>query len=79
MTNTKKVWKPSEVQEKFLNALTSEPMTLAEVSAKAGVDFKSGSINVLVTNGLVAHGDDKEVTVSVKRKVKTYKLGGKSE
>jgi hypothetical protein len=76
---TTKEWKPNEVQSKFMDTLKGEDnaLTLEEISTKAGIDFKSGSINALVAKGLITHGEDKEITVSVKRKVKTYKLATK--
>ena len=49
-------------------------LTLAEISALVGEEIKSGSINTLVSKGLVTHGEDKEIIVTAKRKVKTYKL-----
>ncbi len=70
-------WKPSETQKKFMEVLESgECLTLAQISERAGVDFKTGSINALLTKGLVEHGEDVIVEVVRVRKEpkKTYKL-----
>lgn len=72
-----KEWTPNEVQAKFLAVLEAhkgEALTLAQISELAGYNFKSGSINVLASKDLVKHGDDVEVVVMAKRKVKTYVL-----
>lgn len=68
--------KLNEKQTEFLADLakTSGSLTLSEINAKFGTEFKSGTINALVKAGKVAYGEDKEVIVSAKRKVHTYKL-----
>ena len=73
-TNTKS-WSANAKQKKFMDALADgKELTLAEISALVGEEIKSGSINTLVSKGLVTHGEDKEIVVTAKRKVKTYKL-----
>lgn len=72
MTQT---WTPNENQKKFLEVLSQEPRTLAELSQLAGVEFKTGSVNSLVKKNLVGHGEDKEIVCACcghKRKVKTW-------
>lgn len=63
-------------QTEFLSDLRTldSAMTLNEINSKFGTDFKSGTINSLIKRGVVAYGDDKEVIVSAKRKVHTYKI-----
>lgn len=63
-------------QTEFLSDLGTldSAMTLNEINSKFGTDFKSGTINSLVKRGVVAYGDYKEVIVSTKRKVHTYKI-----
>lgn len=63
-------------QTEFLSDLGTldSAMTLNEINSKFGTDFKSGTINSLIKRGVVAYGDDKEVIVSAKRKVHTYKI-----
>ena len=75
-TNTNiKAWSANAKQKKFMDALADgKELTLAEISALVGEEIKSGSINTLVSKGLVTHGEDKEIVVTAKRKVKTYKL-----
>lgn len=50
-----KTWTPNETQTSFLNILKEheEGLTLREIKKLTGIDFKSGSINVLKTKGLV--------------------------
>lgn len=70
-----KTWQPNANQSKFLEVLSNEPHTLAELSALAGVEFKTGTVNALVKKGLVAHGEDKELVCEAcghKHKVKTW-------
>ena len=77
MANNSKNWTPNPTQTKFLEVLKAhegEELTLEEINALTGENFKSGSINALVTKGLVAHGNDKEVIVQAKAKRKTYQL-----
>lgn len=73
-------WTPNDNQKKFLEVLTDEPCTLAELSQLAGITFKTGTINSLVKKGLVAHGDNKEIVCPCcghKTKVRTWKRGDK--
>lgn len=68
-------WTPNENQKKFLEVLSKEPHTLAELSELAGVEFKTGSVNTLVKKGLVAHGEDKQIVCPAcghKHTVKTW-------
>ena len=68
-------WTPNANQKKFLEVLSNEPHTLAELSKLAGVEFKTGSVNPLVKKGLVSHGEDKVITCPVcghKHPVKTW-------
>lgn len=75
MANTKNTWKPNEKQQLFMETLkgSKEPMTLAEICAKAGQDIKTGSINCLVAKGLVKTAD-KEVVVTKTEVRKVYSL-----
>ena len=68
-------WSPNENQKKFLEVVSNEPMILAELNEKAGMEFATGSINFLVKKGLVGHGDDRIITCPCcghKKKVKTW-------
>ena len=82
ITNKATEWTPNPTQSRFLKALAGEqkPLTLKEISEKLGVELKSGSINCLVTKGLVVT-EDVEVVEVVKRKkkVKAYHLAKKEE
>ena len=83
-------WKPNEKQQLFLKVLgeaDGKGLTLAEVSAIAGVEIKSGSINTLIAKGMVAtedvsyecnlvRKDTGEIVGSTKKTVKAYKLVG---
>ena len=83
-------WKPNEKQQLFLKVLgeaDGRGLTLAEVSAIAGVEIKSGSINTLISKGMVAtedvsyecnivRKDNGEIVGSTKKTVKAYKLVG---
>lgn len=83
-------WKPNEKQQLFLKVLgeaDGKGLTLAEVSAIAGVEIKSGSINTLISKGMVAtedvsyecnivRKDNGEIVGSAKKTVKAYKLVG---
>lgn len=88
MANTE--WKPNEKQQLFLKVLgeaDGKGLTLAEVSAIAGVEIKSGSINTLIGKGMVAtedvsyecnivRKDNGEIVGSTRKTVKAYKLVG---
>lgn len=68
-------WTPNANQKKFLEVLSKEPHTLAELSKLAGVEFKTGSVNALVNKGLVVHGEDQQIVCPMcghKHKVKTW-------
>lgn len=49
-----KNWTPNENQKKFIEIVKglSKPMTLAEINAEYGTDFKTGTINCLKDKGL---------------------------
>lgn len=53
------------------------PMTLADISAAVGYDVKTGSINALITAGVIGKGDKVSVKRATSRKVNTYAYGGK--
>ena len=55
----------------------SEPLTLAEASAIAGVEFKTGHLSSGRADGLIEAAGEKEIEVSVKKSVKTYRYIGK--
>jgi hypothetical protein len=68
-------WTPNENQKKFLEVVSNEPMTLAELNNRAGMEFATGSINVLAKKGLVGHGEDRTLVCPCcghKKKVKTW-------
>ena len=69
-------WTPNKNQKAFLEALegVEEGLTLSEVNEKLGTEIKTGSINCLLTKGLVEADGEREVQVLVKKKVKVYKL-----
>lgn len=72
-------WTPNETQRKFMEILGQEPdgITLRDIKAKYGIEFKTGSINVLTTKGLVVSDGEKTYTCECcghKTKVKVYKL-----
>ena len=73
----KKTININETEQAILDCLAnaSEPLTLAEISENIGKKLVSGNINALITNkGKVAKGEDKEIIVTSKRKVATYRL-----
>lgn len=68
-------WTPNANQKKFLEVVSKEPHTLAELGKLAGCEFKTGTVNTLVKKGLVAHGEDKQVVCPAcghKHTVKTW-------
>ena len=74
-----KTWTPNETQKLFMNALADgKELTLAEVSEVVGREIKTGSINTLISKGLViSNKGAREIVCShcgAKRKVATYKL-----
>ena len=83
----KSVWSPNETQVKFLGVLKNAdgPMTLADVSEVVGQEIKSGSINTLISKGmvvttdveiecLIVRKDNGKVVGSTKKNVKAYAL-----
>lgn len=68
-------WTPNETQKKFMDILreSKEPLTLAQVNEKADGLIRSGSINCLITKGLVKT-EDKEVQVVKTEVRKVYSL-----
>jgi hypothetical protein len=66
--------KRSEEAQKLIDTLKAqtEPKTLAELSAIAGVDFKTGHLASGRKAGLIAVSGTKEIEVTVKKKVNTY-------
>lgn len=86
-TNSTKVWTPNEKQKAFLDILANAdaPMTLAEISAKAGMDIKTGSINGLLESGkglAKCNKNAREIVCACcghKTKVSTYELIGKAD
>ena len=67
----------NDTQKLFIETLKANPdgLTLAEASANAGTEFKSGSVNALVNNHhLVEVVGTKEILVTTKRKVNVYRL-----
>jgi len=74
-----KTWTPNELQKLFMNALADgKELTLAEVSEVVGKEIKTGSINTLISKGLVISNKGAREIVcphcGAKRKVATYKL-----
>ena len=87
MATTKTTWTPNPVQTKFLETLkgSETPLTLAQASKIAGVEFKSGATNTLVSKELVIAEDlviecnlvsieTGEKVGHTKKKVKAYHL-----
>lgn len=73
MANTnKKAWEMNDTQKAFVEALKElgRPATLMEVNAVTGKEFKTGSVNVLVTKELV-RTVDVELTYT---ETKTFKF-----
>lgn len=68
-------WKPNKKQVLFMETLkgSKEPMTLAEISKVAGQEIKSGSINCLISKGLVKT-TEKEVVITKTEVRKVYSL-----
>lgn len=60
-------WTPNEKQKDFLEVLGnySEPVTLAQIESDTGKKFATGTINVLVTRGLVTTTDSEIEFVEV--------------
>lgn len=77
---TKTEWTPNTKQTLFMDTLRKADgaITLAQASEIAKVEFKSGTINTLITKGLVKSNKDALVIecphCHAKRKVSTYEL-----
>jgi len=58
---SKQIWSANETQKAFLAEVAKNPngITLFELKLQ-GKDFKSGSVNVLVSKGLVTVDGDRE-------------------
>jgi len=56
---------------------SNEPLTLAEASQIAGIEFKTGHLSSGRSDGLIEAAGEKEVEVLVKKSVKTYRYIGK--
>lgn len=80
-------WAPNPKQKAFLSALADGPKTLSEASAVAGIEIKSGTINTLVSKGMVetrdcefecnvVRKDNGTIVGTMKKKVKVYALPG---
>lgn len=67
MANTK-VWTMNETQKDFMATLKAigRATTLMEINAVAGKEFKTGTINTLVTKGLVRTEDVEVAYVETK-------------
>lgn len=77
--STAVAWAPNAKQSAFLKAVAEHPgCTLAEAAKAMGMpDLKSGSVNCLVSKGLVVTEDvEVEEVVTRKKKVKAYRLAG---
>lgn len=69
--------KLNENEKNILKILgeATEPMTLAEISAKAGTNYMSGHINALIhKKGLVVKGEKKTIKVPAVRNVGVYAM-----
>lgn len=64
--------------EAIVNTLkeSGESMTLAEISAVAGMDLKTGHLSSGRAAGLIEADGEKEIEVLVKKSVKTYRYIG---
>ena len=68
--------KRTAVIETLKNA--TAPMTLTEISNKAGVEIKSGTTNAMVKAGLIIVSGEREIvcpSCGHKHTVKEYKIG----
>lgn len=53
-TKTTSNWQPNETQKTFLGALADGKIkSLRQINAELGKEIKSGSVNTLITKGLV--------------------------
>lgn len=55
----KTTWTPNEKQTRFLEILKENPdgITLREIKSRHGVEFATGTINTLLTKGMVKKAD----------------------
>ncbi len=78
MVKEKAPYVPSETAQRVLDILSdaTEPMSLAQISAAAGVDVKSGHVSTLKKQGLIDSFDSESVcpTCGAKRSFKIYSL-----
>lgn len=66
-------WTPNEKQQLFIKTLKgSDGMTLKQASAAAGIDFATGTINPLVTKGLVVIAGEADGKGTKKVSYKVY-------
>ena len=68
--------KRNAVIEVLKNA--AEPLTLAEISAAANNDIKTGTTNAMVSAGLIKKVGTKKVAKTVYVEVATYSIGDKT-
>jgi hypothetical protein len=71
---SKKIAERSNEAQKLIDTLKeqNEPKTLAELSAIAGIDFKTGHLASGRKAGLIRVAGTKEIEVTVTKKVNTY-------
>lgn len=69
--------KMNPIREKVLSVLKEADgeMTLAEISAAAGVEVKTGTTNAMLTAGLIKKVGTKKVAKTVYVEVATYAIG----
>lgn len=69
--------KMNPTREKVLEVLkkAEKPLTLAEISERAGIEVKSGSTNALITAGLIKIDGEVKVPVVRYEPRKIYTLG----
>ena len=84
-----KTWTMNETQKNFIDLLKEYPngVTLLELKLEKGIDFKTGSINTLITKKLVTATEEKELSCDIvyngqivghcTKKGKIYKLVNK--
>ncbi len=64
---------------KFLKENEGKAFTLKEIGEAIGKEIKSGTTNVLITEGILVNGEDKMVEVVKKEPRKTYTIGDLSK
>lgn len=69
--------KMNPIREAVLKVLgeANEPLTLAEISERAGIEVKPGSTNALITAGAINIAGEVKVPVTRYEPRKTYVLG----